>query len=71
MNITVEGYQPFPCPLQWTVDAAERRIRTANSLTGGYIQRNNVATNPADLIEEGNIYVFVGGEKLQSQAEGK
>jgi hypothetical protein len=74
VDITVPGRKAFKCPVGWTVDRVEKRIRNIYDLSGGYIQRNNVGTDSTDLILPGARYQFFGGvEKQQSapQAQGK
>ncbi len=76
VNITVDGHaKQFKCPVGWTVEKAEERIRKAYLLSGGCIERNDLATDPTDQIQEGVdiVYEFVGGEKQQSipQPTGK
>jgi hypothetical protein len=71
VNITVEeSTRPFNCPAGWTVNKAEVRIRSMYGLIHGGIERNGEAADPADLIQEGFKYVFVGGQSAP-QAQGK
>lgn len=66
--IRINGKEDFPCPLGrgWTAEKAENRIRTAYSLTGGYIVNNDIATDPSDAIEENGNYEFVNFQIAQT-----
>jgi hypothetical protein len=59
VNIYVAEGKSFPCPVGWTVDRAERRIRSENELRGGGIRRNGLAMDSDDLITSDGDYQFV------------
>ena len=59
-DITVNG-SAFPCPVGWTVEAAELRIRSAFTLAGGYIDRDGVPLAPSEVIGNTGELTFVGG----------
>jgi hypothetical protein len=58
--------KPFPCPVGWTVDLAESRIRSCYNLVGGRIDikvtdlntQTSIPLHPASTIEAGNNYIF-------------
>jgi hypothetical protein len=55
----------FPCPVVWTVEEAEGRIRTRFDLSGGGIECNNVPMWSIDVIGKAEgVLTFVGGQDL-------
>jgi hypothetical protein len=55
----------FPCPVVWTVEEAEGRIRTRFDLSGGGIECNNVPMWSTDVIGKAEgVLTFVGGQDL-------
>jgi hypothetical protein len=59
VNIYVAEGKFFPCPVGWTVDRAETRIRTMYRLEGGGVLQNGVAMDSVDLITSDGDYRFV------------
>ena len=59
-DITVNG-SAFPCPVGWTVEAAELRIRSRYNLVGGGIDRNGVPLAASEVIGNTGELSFVGG----------
>lgn len=53
------GRDDFVCPVGWTVEQAEKRIRDGYGLAQGFIQMNGVVLDTNDnLIQDGD-YHFV------------
>jgi hypothetical protein len=75
VNITIEGFQAFPCPVGWTAKDAVEEIRSAYLLIGGFISRNNEAmlstSNILEKDDEGSIFSFefVGFQKQQQTVQ--
>ena len=71
VKIRIAGRSDFPCPLNWKVDIAEKRIRSGYLFDGGFIQRNGVALDSNDLITSDGDYDFVNfQEKLTGSTAG-
>lgn len=68
-NIDVNG-EAFPCPIEWTVDQAEARIKSFYSFPRGGIRQNNVPVLGNLLIGSltGNL-VYVGGQSIQQSGK--
>lgn len=68
-NIDVNG-EVFPCPIEWTVDQAEARIKSFYSFSRGGIRQNNVSVLGNWLIGSltGNL-VYVGGQSIQQSGK--
>ncbi len=64
-DISVNG-TVFPCPVAWTVDQAEGRIRSAFCLHFGGLRSDGIPQLGSDLISNttGSL-VFVGGRPVQ------
>ena len=63
--IRIEGMRDFNCPLGWTIKKAEKRIRDGCGLLNGYITKDEIATDPDDVIEPGAVYRFISFSKLE------
>ncbi len=64
-DIAVNG-QVFPCPLSWTVEQAEERIRSRYFLQGGGIEEDGVPVLGTALIRDlAGALAFVGGQPIQ------
>lgn len=57
--IRIFGRTDFSCPLGWTVERAERRIRLVHSRAEGCIFKNGTATDSSDMIQNDGNYEFV------------
>jgi hypothetical protein len=58
-TIHIDGQRIFQCPIGWTVEDAEKKIRSCYVLNGGLITKNGIAARSADLIMEDGEYAFV------------
>ncbi len=62
-DVTVNG-KVFPCPVNWSVEEAEKRIRSRYELQGGGIEHNNVPVQATNLISSfTGTLVFVDGHQ--------
>ena len=59
-NVAVNG-NTFPCPVNWTVEAAEQRIRSRYNFVGGGIDRDGVPLAASEVIGNTGLLTFVGG----------
>jgi hypothetical protein len=62
VNIRISGQKDFPCPVSWTVEKAEERIRSMFGLVNGGILKNGEATDPAETITNDGDYEFVNAQ---------
>jgi hypothetical protein len=65
VNIHIAGKNSFPCPVGWTVDKAEKRIRSMYRFEGGGIIKNGVATDSDDIMTSNCDYHFMNYQELQ------
>ena len=69
VNIIVEGYSDFPCPIGWTVEKAKNEIRSGYGFVNGFILRNNEAMSSDEIITTDGNYRLVKFQ-IQMQAKG-
>jgi hypothetical protein len=65
VNIHIAVENSFACPVGWTVDKAEKRIRSMYRFEGGGIIKNGVATDSDDIITSDGDYHFINYQELQ------
>jgi hypothetical protein len=65
VNIHIAGKNSFPCPVGWTVNKAEKRIRSMYRFVGGGIIKNGVATDSDDIMTSDGDYRFINYQELQ------
>ena len=65
VNIHIAGYNDFHCPIDWTVEKAEKKIRSGYGLLNGLIERNGVAMDSDDTITADGDYHFVNFQEQQ------
>eukprot|EP01040_Poterioochromonas_malhamensis_P013893 gene13893-15331_t len=58
-KIHVTGRDDFVCPVGWTVEQAEKRIRDGYGLAQGFIRMNGVVLDTNDNLIQDGVYHFV------------
>lgn len=65
VNIHIYNHRNFPCPVGWTVEETESRIRSMYGLVNGGIIKNGIVMRSTDSITADGEYQFVNFHENQ------
>ena len=67
IRIQITGRNPFLCPVGWTVEQAEWKIRSSYEVTDGHVEKYGIPMSVDETLTLDGDYRFVNFRSLQGK----